>query len=164
MGWCDTQGHTHIALVAAVQLPASFALPDDQPVTLVPDSDSAWEVFAEAVNGSDGPVYHWSGYDAALLRHSAPGYIRSLLEPRLHDLNATLRRVLSLPLTSTSIKQVATYLGFDWPGHQDYRAAYVDYRAWLDSGDETTLVRACTYQRADVQSLAHVWRWLNAMG
>jgi predicted RecB family nuclease len=160
MGWCDTNGKTHIALVGLVQLPVRLTLPDGQIVTLAPDSDTAWEVFAEAVTASGGPIYHWSGYDAALLRGSAPAYVVEQLTPRMHDLNATLRQVVSLPLKSTSIKVVSTYLGFEWPGHQDYRAAYVDYRYWLDSGDPAALTRACTYQRADVQSLAHVWRWM----
>lgn len=161
MGWCDVNGRTEIALVATVQLTESLMLPGGQRVILVPDSDSAWEAFAAAVAVTDAPIYHWSGYDAALLRQSAPAPVRTSLEPRLHDLNATLRRSVSLPLKSTSIKQVSTFLGFAWPGHQDYRAAYVDYRYWLESGDPTVLARACTYQRADVQSLAHVWHWMN---
>ncbi|MBI5958464.1 MAG: TM0106 family RecB-like putative nuclease [Chloroflexi bacterium] len=160
MGWCDIEGNTHIALVGLVQLPERLTLADGQRVILVPDSDTAWDTFAEAMSSSDRPVYHWSGYDAALLRGSAPGYVVNQLIPRMHDLNATLKQVVSLPLKSTSIKVVSTHLGFEWPGQRDYRAAYVDYRYWLDSGDLTTLARACTYQRADVQSLAFVWRWL----
>ena len=38
--------------------------PDDQQVTLAPDSDAAWEVFAAAVSGDNCPIFHWSGYDA----------------------------------------------------------------------------------------------------
>jgi uncharacterized protein len=162
MGWCDTEGNTQIALVGLVQLPERLTLNDDQSITLVPDSDSAWEVFADAISASAGPIYHWSGYDAALLRGSAPAYVVEPIGPRMHDLNATLRQVLSLPVKSTSIKVVSTHLGFAWPGQRDYRAAYVDYRYWLDSGDPAALLRACTYQRADVQSMAHVWRWLVA--
>ncbi len=160
MGWCDVDGNTFIALVGLVQLSERLTLPDGQLVTLVPDSDTAWEVFAEAMSASSEPIYHWSGYDAALLRGSARAYVVDQLTPRMHDLNATFRQVVSLPLKSTSIKQVSTHLGFEWPGQQDYRAAYVDYRYWLEQGDLDVLVRACTYQRADVQSLAHVWWWL----
>jgi hypothetical protein len=29
----------------------------------------------------------------------------------------------------------------------------------LETGEDKVLVQACDYQRADVQSMAHVWRW-----
>lgn len=76
------------------------------------------------------------------------------------DLFRGVENVVSLPLKEWSIKKVSTHLGFEWPGPRDYRAAYIDYRSWLDTNDLPTLARACTYQRADVHSLAYVWRWL----
>lgn len=162
MGWCDGDGQMYIALVAPVQLPETLTLPGGQTVTLAPDSDAAWEVFAAAVGEDSRPIFHWTGYDAAILRGSAPAYIRAQVEPRLHDLNATLKRVVSLPLKSMSIKPVSAYLGFAWPGYQDWFAAYLDYRRWLETGSLDALIRACGYQQADVQSMAHVWRWLVA--
>ncbi len=163
MGWCDTGGATQIALVAPVQVPEPLALPDGQVITLVPDSDSAWEVLAASVTrhaGDDSPVYHWSGYDVGMLRTTAPLDIRQQLEPRFHDLHATITRAISFPLRSTSIKVISAYLGFPWPGYNDWFAAYLDYKYWLDGGGLDVLARACMYQRADVQSLAWVWRWL----
>jgi predicted RecB family nuclease len=162
MGWCDVQGNTHIALVGPVQVPEPLTLPDGQAITVVPDSDSAWETFAAAVSGRDSPVFHWSGYDASLLRSTAPKAVREQLEPRFHDLHATLKRSVSLPLHSTSIKIVSTYLGFPWPGYADWFAAYLDYRYWLDENNLEALTHACLYQRADVQSMAWVWRWMVA--
>jgi len=160
MGWCDIEGNTHITLVNAVELPQTVTLPSGERVTYAPDSDSAWEVFAEAVAGEDSPIYHWTGYDAALLRGSAPAHVVERLLPRFSDLHATFKQSVSLPLKSTSIKPVSVYFGFEWPGHQDYRAAYIDYQYWLDSADPVALTRSVTYQRADVQSMALVWRWL----
>jgi predicted RecB family nuclease len=160
MGWGDTQGNTNIVLVAPVQLPAPMTLPDGQVIALVPDSDTAWEVLAEAVSGNDSPIYTWTGYDVGILRGSAPDPVRTLLEPRFHDLHATFTQAVSLPLKSTSIKPVSAYLGFEWFGYNDWFAAYLDYGYWLEQSDLDALTRACTYQCADVQSLAHVWRWL----
>ena len=57
---------------------------------------------------------------------------------------------------------MSTHLGFAWPGYQDWFAAYLDYQHWLDTGSLDALARACLYQRADVQSMALVWRWLVA--
>ena len=165
MGWCDTEGQTQITLVGPVQVPEPLALPDGQTVTLVPDSDSAWEVLAEATaSHSDdaSPIYHWTGYDVGMLRTTAPPEIRQQLEPHFHDLHATITRAISFPLCSTSIKTISAYLGYPWPGYNNWFAAYLDYKYWLDGGDLDVLARACTYQRADVQSMAWVWRWLMA--
>jgi uncharacterized protein len=162
MGWCDTAGETQIALVAPVQLPEPLTLPDGQSITLVPDSDTAWEVLAGAMAAQAGPICHWTGYDAGILRGSAPAAALARLEPRMFDLHAAFKRAVSLPLPSTSIKAVAAYLGFVWPENPDWFAAYLDYQFWLESGDEAALARACAYQRADVQSMAWVWRWLVA--
>ncbi|NLX10822.1 MAG: TM0106 family RecB-like putative nuclease [Chloroflexi bacterium] len=160
LGWCDTQGRTRIALVAPVTRPQTLYLPDGQPVTLAPDPGAAWEAFADSVAAHDGPIFHWTGYDAAILDRTAPPDVKAALAPRLHDLHRTLTRTVSLPLGSTSIKTVSTYLGYSWPGYQDWFAAYEDYRRWLQTGDSDVLAQACTYQRADVESMAWVWRWL----
>lgn len=162
MGWCDTQGNTQIALVAPVQIPEPLTLPNGQAITLVPDSDCAWDVFEVAVSGSDCPIYAWTGYDVGILRGSAPAHVRTALEPRFHDLNAMLKHAVSLPLKSTSIKPVSAYLGYKWSGYEDWFAAYLDYGYWLEMDSLDALTRACTYQRDDVQSLALVWRWLVA--
>lgn len=160
MGWCDTEGNTHIALVAPVQQPCPLILPDGQAITLTPDSDSAWDVFAGVIGDSGSPIFHWTGYDMGILRATAPDHVRERLEPHMHDLHRSFTRSISLPLNSTSIKPVSAYLGFPWPGYNDWFAAYVDYMSWLETGDLDTLTRACMYQRADVQSMAWVWRWL----
>jgi predicted RecB family nuclease len=143
-----------------VQFPETLILPGGQVVTLAPDSDSAWEIFAGAVSGEDCPIYHWSRFDAGVLRSTGPTEVRQALESRMHDLHATFKRTVSLPLKSTSIKVVSTYLGYPWPGYNAWFAAWADYAYWLDSDDREALARACMYQRADVQSLAWVWRWL----
>lgn len=165
MGWCDTDGTTQITLVGPVQVPEPLALPDGQVITLVPDSDSAWEVLADATGchtDDASPIYHWTGYDVGMLRTTAPPDIRRWLEPRFVDLHATITRAISFPLRSTSIKTISAYLGYPWPGYNDWFAAYLDYKYWLDGGGLDVLARACTYQRADVQSMAWVWRWLIA--
>lgn len=158
MGWCDPDGHTEIALVAPVQTPEPLTLPDGQRVILAPDSDATWEAFAEAVAG-DTPIFHWTGYDAAILRGSAPAHVQRDLLSRFEDLHRHFTRAVSLPLRSTSIKAISIYLGFPWPGYNEWFAAYLDYQFWLDSGQIDALARACMYQRADVQSMAWVWRW-----
>jgi predicted RecB family nuclease len=160
LGWCDTEGNTHVTLVAPVQMPETRTLPDGQSITLAPDSDAAWDVMADTLAGDDCPIYHWTGYDSAILHGSASGRVRAALGPRMHDLHATVRRTASFPLNSTSIKPISAYLGYPWPGYNHWLAAYLDYLDWLERGTIESLMRACMYQRADVQSMAWVWRWL----
>ncbi len=160
LGWCDEQGRAAIALVAPVSAPEAVTLPDGQPVTLAPDPDAAWRVFAADVASRPGPIYHWTAFDAAVLAHTAPADVRATVGPRMHDLHASIKRCVSFPLSSTSIKAVAAYLGYRWPGYNDWFAAFLDYQEWLATGDVEALTRACTYQRADVESMALVWRWL----
>ncbi|GAB4422365.1 MAG: hypothetical protein Kow00106_19570 [Anaerolineae bacterium] len=160
MGWCDSEGQAQIALLAPGQDPQTLILPDGQSVMLAADVESLWATLADAVAGTDGPIYHWSPYDRSMLNSSAPPDLCEQLAPRFVDLLAVCRRTVSLPLPSLSLKAVAPYLGFPWPGHDDWFLAYQDYQSWLDWGDLEALARACTYQRADVQALAWVWRWL----
>ena len=160
MGWCDSTGTTQIAVLAPGRGPEVLILPDGQPVILAPDVDSLWGVLADAVAETDGPLYHWSAYDRTILRGSAPPELQEQLAPRFVDLLATCKRAVSLPVPSLSLKVVSRYLGFPWPGSDDWFAAYLDYCTWLDWNDVEALTRACVYQRADVQALAWVWRWL----
>ncbi|HML24121.1 MAG TPA: ribonuclease H-like domain-containing protein [Aggregatilinea sp.] len=160
MGWCDEHGNTQIALVAPVEEPQTVTLLDGQQATLAPDSDSVWTVFAESAAMRPGPIYHWTGYDSAIMRATAPQDVIDRLHARLHDLHGTVKRSVSFPLGSTSIKVVAAYLGYPWPGYNDWFAAFLDYREWLYTGSPEALTRACMYQRADVESMAWVWRWM----
>jgi uncharacterized protein len=160
LGWCDTQGQTHIALVAPVSSTQMLDLLDGHSVILASSSQQAWRVFAEAMATQDDRIYHWTGFDAGVLRGTAPRDVRERLDPRMRDLHHIFTHAVSLPLGSTSIKAVSAYLGFPWPGYNHWLAAYLHYREWLESGNLDALTRACMYQRADVQSMAWVWRWL----
>jgi len=161
LGWCDVHGQTSIALVAPVDHTADHTLPDGQHVTLAPDTASLWRALAQALSSSDCPIFHWTGYDSGILHATAPDDVRAALGPRMHDLHRSFSRSISLPTKSTSIKIVSTYLGYPWPGYNDWFAAFMDYRRWLEDDDLDALMRACKYQRADVESMAWVWRWLN---
>ncbi len=160
MGWCDSAGNTQIALLAPWANMETLTLPDGQMIILAPDVASLWTALDEAVGTGDEPIYHWSAYDRTVLRNSAPPKIRERLAPRFVDLLTVCRNAVSLPLPGWSLKDVAPYLGFPWPGGDDWLLAYQDYCTWLENSDVEALARACAYQRADVQALAWVWRWL----
>ncbi len=161
IGWSAMDGNGSIALVAPhISRPHSLRLPDGHHITLVPDSATAWEVFAAGVAANALPIFHWTGFDAGVMRHSAPEAVRDALDDRLHDLHAAFNRAVKFPVKGSSLKVVAAYLGFAWSVYEAWDAAFNDYNLWLARQDETALARACAYQRDDVDALRVVWRWL----
>lgn len=167
LGWCDPDGNVMIALLAPGMAPGTLRLEDGSHIVLATDNDAVWQVFCDAAMG-DTPIYHWTGYDAGIMRQYAPEHVRAHLTGRMHDLHATFRRTVALPQRSTSLKPVARYLGFEWPDGAEsgmgWWLAWRDYQTWRFADDAAALARACRYQRADVDALALVWRWMQAEG
>ncbi len=165
LGWSTLDGRLWNAVVAPDHPAATLTLPDGSSVILVPSQETAWDVFTASAAPGNEPIYHWTGYDAGIMRRFAPATVKTVLDSRMHDLHATFKRTVALPQRSTSLKPVARYLGFAWPegaeGGQGWWLAWQDYQHWLKYGDEAALARSCRYQRADVEALAVVWQWLN---
>lgn len=164
LGWSDESGAVQIALVAPGVAAHTLDLHDGQRVTVVPDSDSAWRVFVESVSRDGRPIYHWTGFDAAIMRVTAPQDVKARLLDRMHDLHHSFNQSVRLPVSSTSLKVIARYFRFDWTGSDFWQDAYFNYVGWLRGGDVRLLAEACTYQRDDVAALGVVWRWLAANG
>lgn len=163
IGWCDTAGNSKVAIVApTVDTPQPLTLPNEQEIILVPDHLAAWEVFADHVGENDRHVHHWTGYDSGVMRNSAPENVIERLNPRLHDLHATVKRTVQFPVKGTSIKTIAAYLNYRYGGYEAWDAAFYDYQAWLRTGDINALTRACTYQIDDVEAMRVVWSWMMA--
>ena len=160
LGWSDEAGNSRIAIVAPNQPHERVTLNPIGELITVRDKDEAWEVFHDSVGVDDKPIYHWSGYDAGVMRATAPDAVKSALLGRMHDLHQTFVTTVRLPLRSYSIKKVAAYFGFSWKGYAEWWAAETDYRHWLESGEVEHLIHACEYQRDDVLALAVVWKWL----
>jgi predicted RecB family nuclease len=137
----------------------TYALPDGHRIIIIPDSDAGWRLVA--ATGGNQPVYHWSGYELEVLRKTAPPDTVAALENRLHDLHRTFKQTVTIPIRGTSIKKVGPYLGYHWPEGATAFTAWADYQAWLLDNDKEALARACAYQRADVEALEVVWKWLN---
>ncbi len=160
LGWSDGCGAVQIALVAPGAAQQTLTLLDGQRVIVVPHKDAAWQVFAESLSGDSRPVYHWTGFDAGIMRATAPDDVKAGLLGRMHDLHRSFNRSVRLPVSSTSLKVIARYFRFSWTGSDRWEEAYLNYRAWLRRGDLRLLTHACAYQRDDVEALGVVWRWL----
>lgn len=159
-GWCDADGRYTNLITAPVHEVETLILPDGQPILLIPDHRDGWRRVADAAAAVEGYVFHWSGYEAGVLKATSEGETIARLYPRLHDLLATFKRTWIFPIANRSIKTVAAYLGYRYPEGSHYAQAWNDYRLWRDRGDVEALARAIAYQRADVEAVWLVWRWL----
>jgi len=159
-GWQGWEGQFQVAIVDAFYDDARLILPDGLLVTIVPDSDAGWRLFAAEAEANPGPIYHWGSFEKGVLRATAPDEVIDALDDRLHDLNRTFKRTFVFPVRGTSIKTVAPYLGFRWPEGTNAFSAWDDYRAWLLDSDKQALARACAYNRADVEAMALIRRWM----
>ncbi|MFN8420851.1 MAG: ribonuclease H-like domain-containing protein [Anaerolineae bacterium] len=160
IGWSDSRGAVGVILVAPEYPAGDLELADGQRVTLVDDAPTAWRVFARFVGAGDQPIFAWTGYDAGVMRKSAPAEVVEQLNPRVDDLCALFDRAVKLPVKGVSLKVVARYFGFNWHGYDDWFAAYSDYLRWRRSGDRGLLASACAYQSDDVEAMRVVRRWL----
>ena len=160
LGWSDTDGQAHIAVVNDAHQPASLALADKLMVHVVRHADNAWYTLLDSIGHLDTPIYHWTGFDAGVMANTAPKQVQQALLPRMHDLYKTFTDTVQLPVRSYSIKVVAAYFGFQWQGYAQWDAAYNDYKLWCLQWDAAALHRACAYQRDDVLALVRVWHWM----
>jgi predicted RecB family nuclease len=159
-GYCDLDGTPGNIIVAPHSQPTDVQLPDGRVINIVPNQREAWLLFAQAVAGNNGLIFHWTGFDAGVTRAHAPVEVRDLLLDRMHDLHGTFKRSVKFPVSGNSLKTVARYLDFSWYEYDAWDAAFNDYRQWLSHGTLEALARSCNYQQADVEALAVVWRWL----
>lgn len=159
IGWCDENRISHAAIVVPHIQPQTIIVNDMLTIYLVPNTDSAWQMMMKSMP-DDKPIYHWTGYDSGMMKKSAPEDVQNVLAHRLNDLHAIFKKTVCFPITSLSIKTVASYLGFHWVGYDNYLQAYFDYRHWLQTGDESHLLQSVNYQVDDVKALAVVWRYL----
>lgn len=160
-GWCDHDGAARNIVVA--HRDGRVELPDGRVIITVRDTDEGWRLFAE-LNPTAPRIYHWTGFDAGVMRAQAPDETRERLDPRMYDLHHSYKACVRFPVYGASLKVVARYLNFQWDEYDAWDAAYRDYQRWLLDDDLYALTRAANYQRADVVALAVVWQWLNENG
>lgn len=160
IGVCAVDGPVHLLVVHPfVARRETFELPGAAgPLTLVPEPEELWRALADLVRGDQQPLLHWTGFDAGVMRGSAPREVVEELDERLHDQHASFKRCLQIGTRGTSIKKVSAYFGFHYAAYEDWSAAWRDYQRWLATGEEIALRRACAYQADDVLAMRIVWR------
>lgn len=156
-GWTDQTGEQTILVLG--REPGEIVSEAGLRLTVITDVVKAWKIIEEAANGA--PIYHWGGYDNAVMKATAGFSTRFNLERQMIDLNMVLRRTVVLPLPNTSMKTVAPYLGCNYPEVGDAMTAWELYKRWMRYDNETAIIRACEYLQADVIGLTLAWRWMS---
>jgi predicted RecB family nuclease len=160
IGWSDLERETQV-IVVNPHVETIVALTPI--ITLAPSPDAAWAYFASQMVANRQPIMHWTGFDASVMKKTAPRHVVLKLEKRLYDLHHTFKRIIQIPAQGTSLKTVAAYMGFAWSGYQDWFMAFQDYQRWLRTGDDQHIVAACAYQADDVKAMVVVLKWLNTL-
>jgi predicted RecB family nuclease len=141
-----------VIVVAPRRPVGARTMPDGNRVVYVPNHDELWRTFAEYVAGVP-KAFHWSGFDAQVMRRTAPPDVVPRLNPLMDDLLAHTKRTTAFPLNSLSLKVLGPYCGYQWSAYDTWDAAWLDYNKWLREDDDDALMRACAYQRDDVKAM-----------
>jgi predicted RecB family nuclease len=158
MGW-GRDGRYSMVVIAPLQERTTM-ISDGLHITLVPDADSAWQLFLQVTSNDDLPIFHWSPYDATILGKTASEDVKKALNSRFCDLHSVFKKTVKLPVDGTSLKGVARQLGFRWSGYDDYLMAYLDYKRWLDDGGEQKFASFSAYLSDDLIPLETAWNWM----
>lgn len=160
IGWSREHEPIQLVVVAPHLTQAQqVTLPDGQIVHLAPDTDAAWRCFADGVSADAQPILHWSGFDAGVMRATAPEDVVTRLKHRLDDFHGSFKKTVQLPVDGLSLKTVAAYFGFEWSAYADWHMAWSDYQRWLVTENDGYLAKACAYQGDDVRAMVVVRDW-----
>lgn len=158
MGW-GHDGQLFMAVIAPSQAGTTLDMNGKQ-ISFVRDVESAWRLFLEATSEDELPIFHWSPYDATILGKTAPELVKNSVNNRFCDLHGVFRKAAKFPVDGTSLKSIAGYLDFKWSGYDNYMMAYVDYKRWLEDGNEQRLASFSAYLSDDIVALETVWNWM----
>lgn len=112
------------------------------------------------------PIFHFCPFEVQTVERLAKLYgtphshIKPLLE-RFIDVHERITRLVTLPVESYALKQIARWLGFDWRDPAANGAQSICwYAQWLSTGDRAHLDAILTYNEDDCLATHHIKEWL----
>ncbi len=116
-----------------------------------------WWRFLGRMEGLAGPIYHYGAYERTVMRAFGEMYgggeRGEALMARFVDLAEVLKESVIPPLTGSSLKNVAPWLGFEWKSETKGGADSIqEYMSWLDDGDRAHLERIIAYNADDCRA------------
>jgi uncharacterized protein len=131
------------------------------------DEVVVWQQLLELVwRYPTAPIFHFCPFEVQTIERLAklygtpPSHIKPLLS-RFVDVHERMTRLVTLPVESYALKQVARWLGFEWRDPSANGAQSICwYSQWLSTGDRTHLNAILTYNEDDCRATHHIKEWL----
>ncbi|MBT5808410.1 TM0106 family RecB-like putative nuclease [Candidatus Uhrbacteria bacterium] len=133
-----------------------------------PEQEGAmWQEFITFIEGRiDAPIYHYGWYEQDVIRHfSAKFGISEIAREALHrnmiDILSVIRPAIIFPLYFYSLKDIATYIGFNWRSKDASGAnSVVWFEEWLKKKSPKLLKKIVEYNEDDVIATYKLQRWV----
>lgn len=126
-----------------------------------------WYEFLEFMESHGAaPIFHFCAYEREAVRRLGQRYGTDAarvdrLTARFTDIHAWTVQTVVLPVEGYALKQIATYLGFDWrDGSANGAQAVYWYSQWLKTGDRGFLEAIVAYNEDDCRATQRVKDWL----
>jgi predicted RecB family nuclease len=131
------------------------------------DEAEVWQQFLDLVGRyPHAPIYHFCPFEVQTVERLAKlyGTPKHLIQPlmgRFVDLHDRVTRLVTLPVESYALKQIARWMGFEWRDPAANGAQSICwYAQWLATGDRTHLNAILVYNEDDCRATHHVKEWL----
>jgi predicted RecB family nuclease len=131
------------------------------------DEAIAWQQFLELVwRYPTAPIYHFCPFEVQTVErlaklYNTPNHLIQPLLSRFIDLHDRVTRLVTLPVESYALKQIARWMGFEWRDPSANGAQSICwYAQWLSTSDRTHLNAILVYNEDDCRATYHVKEWL----
>ncbi len=138
------------------------------------EEKQAWSDFWKYIDGFDGSysVYYYGSYEKTMYKHLQEKYPDVITMEKIEDFydnekvinlyNDVIDKYTDWPLSSYSIKEIATYLGFSWRDKEPSGANSIKwYNEFVESGDQNIMSRILEYNEDDCIATRVVRDWFN---
>ncbi len=133
-----------------------------------PDQEgNMWNEFVDFIQQHiDAPVYHYGYFEQEVVQRFAAKYgaselVKEAFERNFIDILELIRPAVVFPLSFYSLKDIATYIGFEWRSSDASGAnSVLWFEEWLASKSPALLKKIVEYNEDDVIATYKLQRWL----
>lgn len=126
-----------------------------------------WKEFVKFVEGRlEAPIYHYGWFEQEVIgrfmaKYGVSDIAREAFERNMIDLLALIRPAIIFPLSFYSLKDLATYVGFQWRSKDASGANSVMwFEEWLRKKSPKLLRKIIEYNEDDVIATYKLQRWV----
>lgn len=161
-GFCSYQpsGTARFVCVDPLRSAYQITLDGNQTVQFVPHLLLAWQLLAEQIADQEMSVYYWGKVIRRHLQQTAPISVQNRLKPQLMDLLDLFADTVVLPVQSSGLQPVASYLGYRWRGAEAPYEAHIAYLFWIREQRLDLLQEACAFMQQNARAVEHIGQWL----